>query len=166
MGDGVPTDQLSHNHCDCYHKMTTAGTFHNVYKVDGIKGDAEHEVPEPEGCARGGLVSSVKTRSVQDTFHDAFFCLTPHHKTSTPPPTRVFSTMLPTQRLLQWSSGARTCCLLCSTSASDWVQCPVRNRSRSHAQWNPEEEKKRDPMSMMWWALFFTVRLSLFFQND
>ena len=45
-GDGVPTDQLSHNHCDCtdivsscacasrpnrYHKTTTAGTFHNVY---------------------------------------------------------------------------------------------------------------------------------------
>ena len=86
-----------------YHKTTTAGTFHNVYTVDGIKGDAEREVPEP----RGGQALShlVKTRSgqdtiCQDTFHDACFCLTLHHKTSRQPPTRVPSTLSLTQRLL------------------------------------------------------------------
>ena len=51
-----------------------------------------------------------KTRSGQDMFHDACFCLTPHHKTNRPPPTRVPSTM---------SLSSRTCCLLCSTCASD-----------------------------------------------
>ena len=42
---------------------------------------------------RASLVSSVKTRSCQDMFHDACFCLTPHHKTSRPPPKRLPSTM-------------------------------------------------------------------------
>ena len=45
-----------------YHKTTTAGTFHNVDKVDGIKGDAEHEGAGPED---GQAMSHVKTRSVK-----------------------------------------------------------------------------------------------------
>ena len=70
------------------HKTTTAGTFHSVHELDGIEGDAEHEVPEPEDAQRrASLVTSVKTRSGQDTicqytFHDVCFCLTRHHKTS------------------------------------------------------------------------------------
>ena len=30
------------------------GTFHNVYEVDGINGDTEHEVPEPEDAHEEG----------------------------------------------------------------------------------------------------------------
>ena len=45
------------------------------------KGDTEHEVPEPEDAHEEGKLCLIcsrhdlfKTRSVQDTFHDACFC--------------------------------------------------------------------------------------------
>ena len=49
----VPKEQRQHdNH---YHKTTTAGTFHNVYKVDGDEPELpEHEVPEPEDAHEEG----------------------------------------------------------------------------------------------------------------
>ena len=77
MGDGVPTDQQQHNHCDCsgghcsnhivalcvcgcalrfnpYHKTTTAGTFHDV----------------PSSSTRASLVSSVKTHLTKPPSQD------------------------------------------------------------------------------------------------
>ena len=49
----VPKEQRQHdNHC---HKTTTAGTLHNVYKVDGDEPELlEHEVPEPEDAHEEG----------------------------------------------------------------------------------------------------------------
>ena len=37
---------VSHSHHNT--SRLCVETFHNVYEVDGIKGDTEHEVPEPE----------------------------------------------------------------------------------------------------------------------
>ena len=66
----VPKEQRQHdNH---YLKTTTAGTFHNVYKVDGDEPELlQHEVPEPEDAHEEGkpcLIcqdTMVKTQSIK-----------------------------------------------------------------------------------------------------
>ena len=59
---------VSWNH---YHKTTTAGTFHNVHRMDGDDPELpEHEVQNPEDgkpCLIQSRHDLVKTRSVQDT---------------------------------------------------------------------------------------------------
>ena len=63
----VPQEQRQHeNH---YHKTTTAGTFHNVYEVDGIKGDAEHEVAELENAHEEGKPCVICQDTIWST-HD------------------------------------------------------------------------------------------------
>ena len=57
-----------------YHKTTAAGTSHNGYEVDGIKGDAENEVPEPEDAHEEGKLCLIYQDSIcQDTSHEATF---------------------------------------------------------------------------------------------
>ena len=67
----------------------------------------EHEVQEPEDTHKKGKPCLIlfKTRSVQDTFHDACFCHTPHVDFSSD---RV--------------RGARTCRHPCSASSSNRIR--------------------------------------------
>ena len=120
----VPHEQRQYeNH---YHKTTTAGTFHNVYEVDGIwgvKGDAEQRIRQAlSHLSRHNLVKtrSVKTRFYQDTFQDVCFCIIPNVNFSGD---RVrgarFSRHLHGALFSDRVRGAHTWCLLCRTSDSD-----------------------------------------------
>ena len=53
---------------------TTAGTFHDVYKVDGINGDA---VPEPEDAHEEGKLCQDTTWSRHDLSRCLFLSHTP-----------------------------------------------------------------------------------------
>ena len=94
-------------------------TFHNVHDEPELP---EHEVQVPEDAhLEGQALSHVfKTRSVQDTFHDAFFCLT-HHVNFSGDRVRGTGFCCPLHRAPSGDRvrGARTCRHPCSAFSSD-----------------------------------------------
>ena len=179
MGDGVPTDQLSHNHCDCTDShcnshivascvfvalvpITTKRRRRRVPSTMSTRWTASRATPSMRcqsqrmRTRRASLVSSGQDTnwSRHDLSRHVSRCLflshTPsqdqqttadkgtfHFVTSTAPSVIEYVAPTPTVAYTGRTSysdrvrGARTCCLQCSTSANDRVQCPVQNRSRA-----------------------------------
>ena len=90
---GAPTGQRrtpwSRGYCVCSHshhktsRLSTSGRFPSSMTEPDLP---EHEVQEPEDTHKKGKPCLIlfQTRSVQDTFHDACFCLTRHDLFKTP----------------------------------------------------------------------------------